>query len=111
MWDSARVGADAVPIRTARGWLEIYPRANAEHRYGLGALLLDPDDPSKVIGRTKNPIMVPTAAYALSGFFGYVVFTNGHIVDGDRLTIYYGAADECVCGAHFSINEILSRLS
>jgi len=40
-----------------------------------------------------------------------VVFTNGHITDGDQLTIYYGAADEFVCGAHFSINEILNQLS
>ena len=71
---------------------------------------MDLNDPSKVIGRTQEPIMVPTEAYELSGFFGYVVFTNGHVVDGDELTIYYGAADEFVCGAHFSINEIISQL-
>lgn len=111
MWDSARVGAGAAPIRTEDGWLEIYHGANSEHQYCLGAFMLDLNDPSKVIGRTKDPIMVPTGAYELSGFFGYVVFTNGHIVDGDQLTIYYGAADEFVCGAHFSIQEILSKLS
>ena len=54
---------------------------------------MDIHDPSKVIARTIEPIMMPTEAYELSGFFGYVVFTNGHVVDGDRLTIYYGAAD------------------
>ncbi|QKJ33277.1 glycosidase [Mucilaginibacter mali] len=111
MWDSARVGAGAAPIRTEQGWLEIYHGANAEHQYCLGAFLMDLNDPSKVIGRTKDPIMVPTKAYELSGFFGYVVFTNGHIVDGDQLTIYYGAADEFVCGARFSIQEILSKLT
>ncbi|WP_413671137.1 glycoside hydrolase family 130 protein [Mucilaginibacter sp. Mucisp86] len=111
MWDSARVGAGAAPVRIKGGWLEIYHGANAEHQYCLGAFLLDLNDPSKVIGRTKDPIMVPTNAYELSGFFGNVVFTNGHIVDGDLLTIYYGAADEFVCGAHFSIQEILSKLS
>ena len=110
MWDSARVGAGAAPIRTERGWLEIYHGANAEHQYCLGAFLMDIHDPSKVIARTKDPIMVPTEAYELSGFFGYVVFTNGHILDDDRLTIYYGAADEFVCGAHFSIKEILTKL-
>jgi predicted GH43/DUF377 family glycosyl hydrolase len=72
---------------------------------------MDLDDTSKVLSRTVEPIMVPTEAYELSGFFGFVVFTNGHIIDGDKLTMYYGAADEFVCGAHFSINEILSRLS
>jgi predicted GH43/DUF377 family glycosyl hydrolase len=71
---------------------------------------MDINDPSIVIARTTQPIMVPTEAYELSGFFGYVVFTNGHVVAGDRLTIYYGAADEFVCGAHFSIREILNAL-
>ncbi|MFI5158780.1 MAG: glycoside hydrolase family 130 protein [Sphingobacteriales bacterium] len=111
LWDSARVGAGAAPIRTEQGWLEIYHGANAEHQYCLGAFLMDLNDPSKVIARTTAPIMLPTEAYELSGFFGYVVFTNGHIVEGDRLTIYYGAADEFVCGAHFSIQEILKKLT
>ncbi len=109
-WDSQRVGAGAAPIRTDRGWLAIYHGADASHRYCLGALLLDLEDPSVVIARSERPIMEPTAPYETTGFFGYVVFTNGHVVDGDRLTIYYGAADEHVCGAHFSISEILATL-
>lgn len=110
LWDSARVGAGAAPIKTDKGWLEIYHGANAEHQYCLGAFLMDLNDPSKVIARTLDPIMMPQENYELSGFFGYVVFTNGHVVEGDKLTIYYGAADEFVCGAHFSIAEILSSL-
>lgn len=109
-WDSARVGAGAAPIKTERGWLEIYHGANEQHRYCLGAFLLDLNDPSIVLARTEDPIMVPTADYELTGFFGQVVFTNGHVVNGDGLTIYYGAADEFVCGAKFSIAEILSAL-
>lgn len=109
-WDSGRVGAGAAPIKTSRGWLEIYHGATKENRYCLGALLVDLEDPSKVIARSEEPIMEPTADYETTGFFGHVVFTNGHIVDGDTLTIYYGAADEFVCAARFSINEILSRL-
>lgn len=110
LWDSKRVGAGCAPIKTEQGWLEIYHGANAEHQYCLGAFLMDLNDPSKVISRTTKPIMVPTENYELSGFFGHVVFTNGHIVDGDKLTIYYGASDEFVCGAHFSIKEIMSLL-
>lgn len=110
MWDSARVGAGAAPIKTERGWLEIYHGATEQHRYCLGAFLMDLEDPSKVISRSVEPIMVPTESYELSGFFGFVVFTNGHIVRGDELTIYYGAADEFVCGATFSIQEILDTL-
>lgn len=109
-WDSARVGAGAAPIKTEKGWLEIYHGANAQHQYCLGAFLLDLNDPYKVIARTHNPIMVPTETYELSGFFGHVVFTNGHVVNGDTLTIYYGAADEFVCGAHFSLQEIFEEL-
>ena len=109
-WDSSRVGAGAAPIKTEKGWLEIYHGANAEHQYALGAFLMDLENPSKVIARTTEPIMKPQENYELNGFFGHVVFTNGHVVDGDQLIIYYGAADEFVCGAYFSINEILSSL-
>lgn len=111
-WDSARVGAGAAPIKTDQGWLEIYHGADHQHRYCLGAVLLDLQDPSKVIARTDTPIMSPTADYELNGFFGKVVFTNGHWVhpDSDTITVYYGAADEFVCGAHFSLKEILTHL-
>ncbi|WP_317132932.1 glycoside hydrolase family 130 protein [Arcticibacter tournemirensis] len=110
-WDSKRVGAGAAPVKTDKGWLEIYHGANAQHRYCLGAVLLDLDNPSVVLARTDEPIMVPSENYELSGFFGHVVFTNGHIVNGDEITIYYGAADEFVCGARFSIAEILASLT
>ena len=109
-WDSARVGAGAAPIKTEKGWLEIYHGANEKHQYCLGALLLDLNDPSKVIARSEKPIMIPSATYELTGFFGNVVFTNGHVVNGDELTIYYGASDEVVCGANFSIKGILECL-
>jgi predicted GH43/DUF377 family glycosyl hydrolase len=110
LWDSTRVGAGAAPIKTPVGWLEIYHGANEKQQYCLGAFLMDLEEPSKVLARTEAPIMVPTADYELHGFFGEVVFTNGHIVNGDELTIYYGAADEFVCGAKFSIKEILGTL-
>ncbi|MDQ3536608.1 MAG: glycoside hydrolase family 130 protein [Bacteroidota bacterium] len=110
MWDSARVGAGAAPIKTTKGWLEIYHGANEEHRYCLGALLLDLDDPSIVLARSETPLMEPSEEYELTGFFGNVVFTNGHIVNGDTLYMYYGASDEVICGATYSINEILKTL-
>jgi len=112
LWDSARVGAGAAPIKTDAGWLEIYHGANYQNQYCLGAFLTDINDPSKIIARTEEPIMIPSADYEVSGFFGNVVFTNGHIVhpDGDTLTIYYGASDEFVCAAQFSIKEVCSLL-
>ncbi len=109
-FDSKRLGAGAAPIKTEKGWLEIYHGATAENRYCLGAILLDLNDPSIVISRSESPIMEPIANYEQTGFFGNVVFTNGHLVDGDTIKMYYGASDEHVCLASFSINEILKTL-
>jgi len=110
-WDSSRVGAGAAPVKTEKGWLDIYHGADEKRQYFLGAFLLDLNNPSKIPGRIMEPITVPTEKYELSGFFGFVVFTNGHVVDGDELTIYYGAADEFVCGAKFFIQEILAAVT
>jgi predicted GH43/DUF377 family glycosyl hydrolase len=109
MWDGERIGAGAAPIRTAKGWLAIYHGSNAK-RYCLGALLLDLDDPSRVIARSVDPIMEPSAPCEQTGFFGHVVFTNGHTVDGDTVTVYYGAADEVICGARLSLSAVLASL-
>jgi predicted GH43/DUF377 family glycosyl hydrolase len=109
-WDSARVGAGASPIRTQEGWLEIYHGADAKNRYCLGALLLHLDRPWEVLARSRDPIMQPSADYETTGFFGNVVFTNGHVLDGDTLTLYYGASDSVICGTRFSVREILSTL-
>ncbi|GHT17430.1 glycosidase [Bacteroidia bacterium] len=110
-WDSARVGAGAAPIKTKEGWLEIYHGANAEHRYCLGALLLDLHNPAKVLARSTQPIMEPIADYEKTGFFGNVIFTNGHYVDGDTVHLYYGASDEVICKATLSIDEILKTMN
>ena len=109
-WDSERVGAGAAPIKTAAGWLEIYHGADEKSQYCLGAFLSDLNDPSVIIARSEEPIMRPYEAYEIKGFFGNVVFTNGHTVNGDTVTVYYGAADEVICAADFSIKEILESL-
>ena len=54
--------------------------------------------------------MEASAPYERSGFFNNVVFTNGHVVEGDIMTVYYGAADRVICGARFSIRELLASL-
>lgn len=106
-WDSVRIGAGASPIKTPEGWLVVFHGANSESRYCLGALLLDLNDPSKVIGRSDAPIMEPIMEYEKTGFFGNVVFTNGHLVEEDTITLYYGASDEVICAAKLSVKEIL----
>ncbi len=108
-WDGQRIGAGAEPIETDAGWLCLYHGA-ADGRYCLAALLLDKDDPAKVIARSDEPILEPTAPYEIEGFVNAVVFTNGQVIDGDRLIVYYGAADRVTCAATASISAILDSL-
>jgi len=110
MWDSERIGCGAAPVKTNAGWLQIYHGCGDSKRYCLGAMLLDLDDPSVVLARSAEPIMEPLADYEQNGFFGQVVFTNGHVVDGDSLTVYYGASDSVICGARFPIWRILDTI-
>ena len=109
-WDSGRVGGGAPPFRTERGWLEIYHAATPNDHYCLGGMLLDADNPHKMLAKSQKPIMEPEAPYEVKGFKDNVVFTCGALVDGDRVRIYYGAADEVMAGADMSVEEILDSL-
>jgi predicted GH43/DUF377 family glycosyl hydrolase/glycosyltransferase involved in cell wall biosynthesis len=112
MWDEMRIGASLVPIRTEDGWLEIYHGADRMNRYGMGALLLDAGDPTKVLARTTRPIMVPEAPYEHDGFLHDVVFPSGHIdLGGGDIRIYYGAADTTLCAADFALDDIVATLT
>jgi len=109
-WDGQKLGGGAEPIKTEKGWLEIYHGVAKDSQYCLGLLLFDLHDPRKLLARSELPIMKPTAPYELTGFFGNVVFTNGHTVNGDTITLYYGASDEVICGATLSIKALLASL-
>ncbi len=111
-WDSSRIGAGTVPLKTEKGWLEIYHGADENHRYSLGVLLLDADDPSKILYRDSKPILEPAMDYETDGFFKDVVFTNGMVVspeDPNKMFIYYGSADERVCGAVLMLDQLIDR--
>ncbi|ANE48883.1 glycosidase [Paenibacillus swuensis] len=110
MWDCGRMGGGCVPIKTERGWLELYHGATPEHRYCMGAVLLDLDDPSKVLARSRNPILEPEAAYEKQGFFGDVVFACGTLVEGDVVKMYYGVADTSMAACELSLLAILDSL-
>jgi predicted GH43/DUF377 family glycosyl hydrolase/glycosyltransferase involved in cell wall biosynthesis len=111
MWDEMRIGASLVPIRVDGGWLEIYHGADRDNRYGIGALLVDAGDPTKVLARTDRPLMVPEADYERDGFLTDVVFPSGHIDLGDGdIRVYYGAADTSTCAADLSIDDVLDAL-
>ena len=109
-WDEAKVGAGAVPFRTERGWLEVYHGVDRNNRYCLGAVLLDMDEPWKVLARSSEPIFEPETDYECSGFFGNVVFSCGLLCENETLKIYYGAADTSICYAELSLKETLESL-
>ncbi|CAH8768486.1 glycoside hydrolase family 130 protein [Paenibacillus dendritiformis] len=111
MWDSGRMGGGAVPFKTEKGWLELYHGATKEHRYCMGAVLLDLNDPTKVIARSEQPVMEPEADYEKNGFFGDVVFACGAVVEGDTVKMYYGVADTSMACAELSVKEILESLT
>ena len=111
-WDSHRLGGGAVPIRTPRGWLEIYHGVDETSRYCLGGVLLDLERPERVVARSAQPLLVPEADFERQGFFGNVVFTCGALLlqDGDTVRVYYGAADSVTAAADFSLEDILASL-
>jgi predicted GH43/DUF377 family glycosyl hydrolase/glycosyltransferase involved in cell wall biosynthesis len=114
MWDSRRTGASAVPFRVPGGWLELYHGVDDRGRYAMGALLMDAEDPTRVIARSPEPILSPRESYEVSGFFNNTVFSCGHVpLDdrGERIRLYYGAADSCMAAADFSVEEIVDSLA
>ena len=114
-WDDLKVGGGAVPfpvqVRGKRAWLAVYHGVTTSPlTYSLGALLLDGDDPGRVLGRSRTPILFPEAPYELNGFFANVAFTCGLVNDGDLVRIYYGASDGVTCVADLSLDAILAGL-
>jgi len=115
-YDHIEVGAP--PIKTKYGWLLLYSYIqnyfpNPEHLnriFGIEALLLDLDDPQKIVGRTRGPILVPSEAYELSGYVENVIFPTGALLSKDTLTIYYGATDTTGCIANVNLTDLISTM-
>ncbi len=109
-WEDGRIGGGAPSFKTDKGWIHIYHAADKNHRYCLGAFLTDMNDPTKIIAKTKEPILQPETDYEKFGFFGNVVFTCGVIYKNDIVKIYYGAADEVMALAEINIFDIYEAL-
>jgi predicted GH43/DUF377 family glycosyl hydrolase len=113
MWDSRKIGAGAPPIKTKDGWLLIYYATcdqEGASRYLIGAMLLDLNDPTKVLHRSKLPILKPMEDYENVGFKAGVVYPCGAVVIGETLFVYYGGADSYVCVATANLQTFLKQL-
>jgi predicted GH43/DUF377 family glycosyl hydrolase len=111
--DGFKMGAGAVPIKTEKGWLEIYHTVSSTCNgfiYRLKACLLDLNDPSQVIGYTKDFLLWPEHDYEMKGRVTNVVFTCNAIPEADgSIKIYYGAADTNIGLAEGNIEEIINE--
>ncbi len=110
-WDERRTGGSTVPFRVAEGWLELYHGVDHDAHYAMGALLLDGDDPTRIVARSPRPILAPEEDYERHGLFNDTIFSCGHLDLGDgRIRLYYGAADSVVAAADLDVAEILASL-
>ena len=111
-WDSRKVGAGPPPIKTKDGWLLIYHAVDDkdDSKYKMGAMLLDLTDPSKVLYRTKKPMLEPMEKYENEGYKSGVAYPCGAVVADGILFVYYGGADKYVCVAHKNMEELIKEL-
>lgn len=113
-WQSLKVGAGAVPIKTKEGWLLFYHgviNTCNGFRYSLGAALLDLEQPDKVIYRSKQYLLAAETEYEIMGDVSNVIFPCAALHDDDgRVTLYYGAADTVTGIAFCYIHEVIDFL-
>ena len=104
-----QVGNCGSPVETSEGWLALFHGVGPMRRYSIWAVLLDLDDPSKVIGRLDEPILAPDE-HERDGYVPNVLYTCGSMIHGDTLILPYGIADQRCRVATISIPELLTRL-
>ena len=109
-WEDSRIGSGPPPIKTKKGWLLIYHGVDTNLVYRTGAVLLDISDPSKVVGRTENPILEPEELFEKTGYVKNVVFPTGSCIIDDDLFLYYGGADKVCCVATVKLDSLLERI-
>ena len=111
IWSADKIGPTP-PIKTKYGWLEIYHGVKCL-RYSLGAVLLDLDDPTKIIARAKSPILTPNEPFEYMGHsYNGTVFACGAIVEEekDEIRIYYGASDCAIGLAKGKLSELIELM-
>ncbi len=117
-WEETKIGGGTPPIRTPHGWLLIYHGVagaileNIDHqplvRYSAGAILLDINDPRKIVYRSTEPILIPEADEERSGIVPNVVFPTGiDVRESGRVDVYYGMADAAIGVARIDIPKQL----
>jgi predicted GH43/DUF377 family glycosyl hydrolase len=110
-WEPVKIGGSAPPIRTEAGWLTLYHAVDESQKYDftyrVGVMLLDLDDPTRVIGRCPQPILEPEESWEIEGTVPNVVFPNAAVVIDGEVLVYYGGADTVVGVAAAALGELI----
>jgi predicted GH43/DUF377 family glycosyl hydrolase len=111
-WDNVVRGAGAPPLKTSLGWLQLYHALDKSDpgKYKIGAMVLDLEDPAKVLFRTNEPILAPKEWYENDGKPG-VVYTCGAVILGENLIVYYGGGDKHIAAARANVEQFLNALT
>ncbi len=110
LWEIVQVGNCGSPIETPQGWLVLTHGVGPMRRYCIGAMLLDLEDPSRVIARLNGPLLEPQDQES-GGYVPNVVYSCGGMLHGDKLFIPYGISDTACGFAWVSLDELLRRWS
>ena len=108
-WEFTQIGNCGSPIETDKGWILLTHGVGPVRKYCIGAVLLDLDDPTKVIGRLREPLIAPNESER-EGYVPNVVYTCGAIAHKGRLIIPYAMSDRATRVASVSVNELLAKM-
>ena len=109
-WQFVQIGNCGSPLLTDAGWLLLTHGVGAMRRYCIGAVLLDKDDPTKVIGQLQQPLISPNEEER-SGYVPNVVYSCGGLIHNDNLVIPYGISDSATGFAVVKLDDLLSELT
>ncbi len=117
-WEGNRIGGSTPPVKTEQGWLVFYHGVETQDAalrrvcYRLGAMLLDLDNPARVIARTKDFLMEPEAYYERFGsVIPNVIFPTGVVLKDGLISLYYGVCDTAIALATARLEDVLARLT
>jgi len=108
-WELIQLGNCGSPVETDAGWLVLSHGVGPMREYSIGAFLLDRDDPSKVIGRLREPLLKPNPSER-EGYVPNVVYTCGALLHQGQLIIPYGIADHATGFATVPLGEVLAAM-
>lgn len=111
-WDDVKIGISAPPLEIEQGWLLFYHGVSGDgFKYKVGAMLLDYDDPRKILARTDQPLLEPEKMYETQGQVPNVVFPCGAVNIDGVIYLYYGGADSVTAVATMQLQTVLQILT